>query len=163
MRRRGWLLSLTRTDGTITRPSNFSRFCSDIVRRTERGRKRCQTSDAHLGQYHPEGPAIQPCLSAGLWGAGSSITVGGRHIANWLIGQVRNEAQSEENVRAYARELGSDEEAFVEAFYEVPVMSTEQFHFCRPGSTPGKPAVEGGFPEPQQSRYIVERRRAEEV
>lgn len=156
---------LTRTDGTpITRPSNFSRFCSDIVRRTERGRKRCQTSDAHLGQYHPEGPAIQPCLSAGLWGAGSSITVGGRHIANWLIGQVRNEAQSEENVRAYARELGSDEEAFVEAFYEVPVMSTEQFHFVAQAfHTLASLLSRAAFQNLQQSRYIVERRRAEEA
>lgn len=73
---------LTRTDGTpITRPSNFSRFCRDIVRSTERGQRKCQTSDARLGRYHSEGPIVQPCLSAGLWGAGASITVGGGSIS----------------------------------------------------------------------------------
>ena len=58
---------------------------------------------------------------------GGQITVGGRHIANWLIGQVRNENQNEEDIMAYARELGADESAFREAYRQVPVMSQEQF------------------------------------
>jgi PAS domain S-box-containing protein len=156
---------LTRTDGTpITRPSNFSRFCSDIVRSTERGQRKCRMSDAHLGQHHPGRPVIQPCLSAGLWGAGASITVGGRHIANWLVGQVRNEAQSEENIRSYARELGIDEEAFVEAFHEVPVMSTQQFHLVAQAFyTLASLLSRSAFQNLQQARYIIERKRAGEA
>jgi hypothetical protein len=36
-------------------------------------------------------------VSAGLWNAEAGMTVGGRHVANWLIGQVRNKAHSDEN------------------------------------------------------------------
>jgi PAS domain S-box-containing protein len=156
---------LTGPDGRpITRPSNFSRFCKDIVRSTERGQTKCRTSDAQLGQYHPGGPVVRPCLSAGLWGAGASITVGGRHIANWLVGQVRNEAQSEENIRAYARELGIDEQAFVEAFYEVPVMSTQQFHLVAQAFfTVASLLSRAAFQNLQQTRYILERKRAGEA
>src|SRR5664279_3360716 len=88
----------------LTAPSNFTYLCSDIIRKTEQGCSNCFKSDAAIGRYHPEGPILQPCLSGGLWDAGASITVGGYHIANWLIGQVRNETQSEESMRSYARE-----------------------------------------------------------
>ena len=67
------------------------------------------------------------CLSGGLWDAGASITVGGRHIANWLIGQVRDQTQNETRMAEYAREIGMEEQAFLAAFQEVPTMSRERF------------------------------------
>src|SRR5660397_290072 len=70
---------------------------------------------------------VQPCLSGGLWDAGANITVGGKHIANWLIGQVRNEEIDEELLLKYADEIGADREAFKEALSEVPIMSTSLF------------------------------------
>jgi ligand-binding sensor protein len=79
--------------------------------------------DEPIGRDHREGPVVQLCLSGGLWDAGASITVGNRHIANWLIGQLRDETQSEEAMRAYACEIGADEERFMNAFYLVPAMS----------------------------------------
>ncbi len=119
---------ITHVDGTpITRPSGFCRLCSDIIRTTGKGLANCYHSDAVIGRYHPEGPVVQPCLSGGLWDAGASIAVGGRHIANWLIGQVRDETQSEEKMRSYAREIGAEEEVVVAAFREVPTMSRERF------------------------------------
>lgn len=119
---------ITRTDGTpICKPSRFCRLCSDIIRKTETGLRNCYHSDAMIGRYRPDGPVIQPCLSGGLWDAGASITVGGTHVANWLIGQVRDETQTEERMRQYAREIGADEGAVVEAFREVPTMSRERF------------------------------------
>jgi len=119
---------ITRPDGTpITKPSNFCRLCKDIIRGTEKGRANCYTSDSVLGRYTPDGPTIQPCLSGGLWDAGVSVTVGGRHVANWLIGQVRNEAQDDAAMLRYAHEIGADPEAFRAALAEVPVMSREQF------------------------------------
>ncbi len=119
---------ITHVDGTpLTAPSNFTALCSDIIRKTERGCLNCFRSDAAIGRYHPAGPVVQQCLSGGLWDAGASITVGHRHIANWLIGQVRDETQSDENMRSYAREIGADEERFIEAFHQVPAMSRAQF------------------------------------
>ena len=119
---------ITTPDGTpITKPSNFCRLCSDIIRKSETGCKNCYKSDAALGILCLDGPNIQPCLSAGLWDAGAGIAVGGRHIANWLIGQVRDETQSEESMRVYARKIDVDEDEFIKAFLEVPAMSYEKF------------------------------------
>ncbi|MFH0958142.1 MAG: PAS domain S-box protein [Pseudomonadota bacterium] len=119
---------ITHTNGRpITRPSNFRRLCEDIIRQTEKGLANCYKSDAEIGRYCSQGPTVQPCLSSGLWDAGASITVNGRHIANWLIGQVRDETHTEEKMRAYSREIGVDEETFLDAFSEVPTMKKEQF------------------------------------
>lgn len=119
---------ITHTDGTpITAPSNFSRLCKDIIRTTDKGLTNCFKSDAMLGRYNPGGPIIQQCISGGLWDAGAGITVGGKHIANWLIGQVRNDLQTEENMLEYAREIGANETDMLEAFREVKAMSLEQF------------------------------------
>ena len=119
---------ITRPDGTpITKASNFTDLCSKIIRKTEKGCANCYKSDAAIGRYHPVGPIVQPCLSGGLWDAGASMTVGGKHIANWLIGQVRDETQTEEAMLAYAREIGANERAFIEAFRKVPAMSKKHF------------------------------------
>ena len=119
---------ITRVDGTpITRPSNFCRLCEQVIRETDRGFANCCKSDAVIGQLSPDGPIIQPCMSGGLWDAGAGISVGGRHIANWLIGQVRDETQTEAGMRAYAREIGVDETVMLDAFREVPAMPVERF------------------------------------
>jgi signal transduction histidine kinase/ligand-binding sensor protein/CheY-like chemotaxis protein len=119
---------ITQVDGTpITKPSNFTRLCSKIIRNTEVGCSNCFKSDAVLGIQSPSGPIVRRCLSAGLWDAGASVTVGGKHIANWLIGQVRNEAQDVEQMLCYADEIGVDRELYRMALAEVRIMSWKQF------------------------------------
>ena len=119
---------ITDPHGTpITEPSNFCRLCKDIIRKTTKGEHNCFKSDAVLGRHNPAGPVIQPCLSGGLWDAGASITVGGKHIANWLIGQVRNEELDEDSLLQYADEIDADRDDFMKAIREVSVMSAEQF------------------------------------
>ena len=119
---------ITYLDGTpITKPSNFCRLCKDIIRKTEKGCSNCFKSDAVIGMHNLVGPTIQLCLSGGLWDAGASITIGNKHIANWLIGQIRNEDTDEQHMIKYAEEIGTDKNVFIEAFREVPVMSVERF------------------------------------
>jgi PAS domain S-box-containing protein len=119
---------ITHPDGKpITRPSNFCRLCNEIIRKTDSGRSNCFKSDAEIGKPSPSGPIIQPCLSGGLWDAGASIIVGGKHIANWLIGQVKNEEQDYHKMLKYANEIGADKKDFMDALDEVPVMSKEKF------------------------------------
>jgi len=154
---------ITRPDGTpITQPSNFTYLCGEFIRKSEKGFRKCQISDAMLGRYDPSGPVIRTCLSAGLWGAGASISVGGRHIANWLIGQVRNEAQSEERIRDYAREIGVDEAAFCDAFLKVPVMSQEKFEqIARSLFSLANQLSTTAYQNIQQARFIAERKQSE--
>lgn len=111
----------------VTQPSNFCRLCKEIIRKTEKGLSNCFRSDKTLGRYNPSGPVIQNCLSGGLWDAGASIQVGGKHIASWLIGQIRNQHLDEDRIFSYAEEIGADMEEFKTAFEEVPVMNMEQF------------------------------------
>ena len=154
---------ITEPDGTpITRPSNFCRLCIDVIRKTEKGLANCFRSDAVIGRLNPSGPVVQPCLSGGLWDAGASISVGGKHVANWLIGQVRNEAQDDEWMLRYADEIGANREEFRQALAEVPIMSQERFTkvagalflFANELSTKAYQNV-------QQARFITERKRAE--
>ncbi|MDZ7618426.1 MAG: PocR ligand-binding domain-containing protein, partial [Patescibacteria group bacterium] len=153
---------ITRPDGTpITSPSNFRRLCN-IIRTTEKGRCNCYRSDAALGRCSEAGPTIQPCLSGGLWDAGAAIHVGGKHVANWLIGQVRDETQSEEMIRCYAREIGSDETELVEAFREVPAMSRARFEqVAQLLYTTASQLSSMAYQNVQQSRFIADRQRAE--
>jgi PAS domain S-box-containing protein len=119
---------ITHPDGTpITRPSNFCRLCNEIIRKTDIGLSNCFKSDAEIGRSNLSGPVIQPCLSGGLWDAGASIIVGGNHIANWLIGQVKNEELDLKDMRKYAKKIGADEKDFMIALEEVPVMSKMKF------------------------------------
>jgi len=119
---------ITRPDGTpITRPSNFCRLCNNIIRQTEKGLHNCFKSDAVIGRQSTSGPVIMPCLSGGLWDAGASITVGGQHVANWLIGQVRNQELDKEKILHYADEIGIERAVFMNALEEVPMMSLERF------------------------------------
>ena len=155
---------ITHPDGTaITMPSNFCRLC-EIIRKTEIGRANCIKSDSVLGRMNPGGPVVQPCLSGGLWDAGAAIYVGDRHIANWLIGQVRDEEQDEEKIRAYARGIGADEDAVAEAFREVPAMSRQQFEqIANALFTLATQLSNTAYQNVQQARLITERNRAEEA
>lgn len=154
---------ITRVDGTpITRPSGFTRLC-DLIRTTPKGRANCFRSDSVIGGRCTEKATLQPCLSGGLWDAGAGIMVGGRHIANWLIGQVRDKTQTEEGIRAYAREIGADEQTVVAAFHEVPVMEKERFgHVAQMLHTLAGKLSNFAYQNVQQARFINDLKRAEE-
>ena len=156
---------ITDPDGTpITSPSQFCRLCKDIIRGTEKGLANCYESDKVLGGLHPGGPTVQPCMSGGLWDAGAGISVGGHHLANWLIGQVRNEAQDEATMREYAREIGADEGEFIEAFHEVPSMPREQFEkVAQVLFTMANQLSSIAWQNLQQARFITERKQAEKA
>jgi len=156
---------ITYPDGSpITAPSNFCRLCNDIIRKTEVGLKNCIYSDSVLGVPNPNGPTIQPCLSGGLWDAGSSITLGGVHVANWLIGQVRDQTQNEEKIRLYAREIGANEEDALLAFSEVTPMSEEKFKLISEMlHTMAAQMSQLAYQNIQQARYINERKQTLEL
>jgi len=120
---------ITNPDGTpLTRPSNFCRFCN-MVRNTEKGSARCIESDRTLGVNDPVSSTmvLRSCLSAGLWDSGASLIVDGKLLANWLIGQVRNESMDESQIQDLADEIGVENNELINAFYEIPVMPAHKF------------------------------------
>ena len=69
---------ITHPDGTpITEPSNFCRLCSDIIRKTDKGRAKCHESDAIIGRYKREGPSVRTCLSCGYGTAAPRLRLAG--------------------------------------------------------------------------------------
>ena len=156
---------ITHTDGKpITQPSNFCRLCSDIIRKTDKGLANCYKSDAVIGRLSPTGPIIKQCKSSGLWDAGAGISVDGQHIANWLIGQVRDATQTEDSMSVYAREIGADESTMVEAFREVPLMSHDRFEqIARVLFTLANQLSSTAYQNVQQARFITERKHAEQI
>lgn len=153
---------ITDLDGRpITRPSNFCRLCL-LIRKTEKGLLNCMASDAALGQMNPGGPTIQPCLSGGLWDGGTSICIGERHIANWLVGQVRDETQREEKMLEYGRRIGADMAEYGEALGEVTPMPRAQFEkVCKALHLIAQQLSLLALRNVQQARAITERKRAE--
>ena len=125
---------ITMPDGRpITRSSNFCTLCDKIIRKTPKGLANCIQSDSVLGKPNPSGPTLRPCLSVGIWDCGASIIIGEKHVANWLVGQVRiSHRVNRDELIKYAGEIGADPEAFLEAYHEVPVISFPQFNrICR--------------------------------
>ena len=152
---------ITKPDGTaITTPSNFSRHCQNIVQGTEKGLVNCRRSKVLLGQPNKQEPAILKCLTAGLLNAGAPILVGGCHVATWVVEQVRDNNQTEEQVRTCAREIGADENAMVEAIQELPVMSQEQFkQLAQTLFTLANQLSLSAYQNVQQARFISEQKR----
>jgi len=118
---------ITSPEGTpISKESNFTQLCK-MIRGTTIGMKNCRYSDALIGKGSDGHPSIHACLSCGLLDAGTPIIVGGIHIANWLIGQVRTKETDEKAVAAYADDIGADRDAFMKAFSEVPMIELKRF------------------------------------
>ncbi|HKJ98497.1 MAG TPA: PocR ligand-binding domain-containing protein [Desulfotignum sp.] len=111
----------------ITKPSNFCRLCKDIIQKTQTGRENCVKANAHMAAGHIQGPVLQPCMGPGLWNAKIAVTFAENHMANWVIGQVRNEKTDVQKMLAYADIIGADHGAYAAALEEVTPMSMGQF------------------------------------
>lgn len=113
----------------ITRPSSRCFFCEEVIKKSEKGFSNCKLSDSVLGKPNQEGPIIEKCLSAGLMDAGISIFIKEKHIASWIIGQVRTDSgfMNEEEIITKADELGIESELYRDALSRVPVMTMERF------------------------------------
>lgn len=155
---------ITYPDGTpITKPSNFCNLCKNVIRKSAKGLANCMVSDSIIGAASTNGPNLQPCLSGGLYDGGAGITVGNKHIANWLIGQVLDEDYNREGMRNYARQIEVDENLFMKELDNVPRMSREKFSkICEALYLIANQISELALNNLQQARFISERFKNEE-
>ncbi len=112
----------------ITRLSYGCKICN-LIRSTEKGAENCRKSNNEVGNNSHElmKPTSAACYGIGFINASAPIIVGGRHIANWLIGQGDTMGVTYDQVACYAREIGLDETALVTAFEGMETMSPETF------------------------------------
>lgn len=98
---------------------NFTEFCMNYTRGCAEGARRCEKCDR-------EGVGVYPC-HAGLVDFGIPITLGdGTVLGSVIGGQVLPVEPDEENFRATARELGIDEDAYIQALHKVSVKTQEE-------------------------------------
>jgi PAS domain S-box-containing protein len=112
----------------ITKASNFCGVC-EIIRSTEKGNINCIKSDKILGEKAKTlmKPTYEKCLSCGFVDASAPIIVGGKHIANWLIGQSNALGVDKNRIETYAKEIGADTDGMFDAFEKMPEMSRAKF------------------------------------
>lgn len=98
---------------------NFTDFCIKLTRGSAEGCKRCEKNDQ-------EGQGVYSC-HAGLVDFGIPITLDdGTVLGSVIGGQVLPENPDEEKFRATARELGIDEDRYIEALHKVNVRTRQQ-------------------------------------
>ncbi|MCD4692866.1 MAG: PocR ligand-binding domain-containing protein, partial [Calditrichales bacterium] len=112
----------------ITKPSNFCGVC-EIIRSTKKGNKNCIKSDKILGKKAKAfmKPIYEECHSCGFIDASAPIIVGGKHIANWLIGQSNIMGVDKHRIETYAKEIDADKNKMLSAFKKMPEMSLAKF------------------------------------
>ena len=120
---------ITCTEGkSITKVSFSNNICVKI-RSTEAGQRMCAESGKVLGELACSAlaPVSKPCLSCGFIEAAAPIIVDGRHIGNWLIGQVRPDDLDIDRLLEYTRSLGLDDNQIVEDFDKLIKVAPERF------------------------------------
>jgi ligand-binding sensor protein len=112
---------------TITKTYNYCTLCKDIVRKSGQGMHDCGEMERMLSSHHSDGPLIKECHNTGLWEAGVNITVGGKLIGSWIIGQVQTEYKYDNNIKKITEHLGVNQEEFTVALYDIPIIQIERF------------------------------------
>lgn len=111
----------------VTKLSNPTDFCVKLTRGSKEGYRRCNECDLQGGQKAGEThkPSVYYC-HAGLMDFAAPIMVQGRQIGSLVGGQVLPEEPDPEKFRQIAREIGVDEEQYLEALSKIKVLPKEQ-------------------------------------
>ncbi len=154
---------ITYPDGRlITKPSNFCKLCN-LIRSTEKGLAKCIRNSERINLTENGGTFIIPCLRAGLYDAGAAIKVGGKHIANWLIGQIQDDGLPTEEINNFAEEIGVDKVEFLEALAEVPRMSKLKFErIAEALNSFANELSSKAYQNILQARFIVDKQKAQD-
>ena len=100
----------------LTEGSSFSDLCANYCRRSPTGRKRCEKCDRDGAlRVLESGKPVWYYCHAGLVDFAAPIMLGDRMIGSFIGGQVLAEEPDYGKMRCIARELGLDEDGFIEA------------------------------------------------
>lgn len=114
-------------NGPITKPSNFSTYCTKFTQWSNLGLEKCVAGDIKYGK-NAAGlgkPIIYTC-HAGLTNFAVPIIVEGEHIASILGAQVFLEPPNEEEYREKARRLNINEDEYLEEIRKIKIIPLEK-------------------------------------
>ena len=107
------------TDGQyISQHHNSTEFCARFTKGNEEGRRRCEKCDR-------DGKGIYQC-HAGLTDFSIDLIMAGEKVGAIVGGQVLPGEPDEEKFRAVAKELGINEDRYIEALHKVSVRTEKQ-------------------------------------
>jgi PAS domain S-box-containing protein len=123
--------SIVTMEGEILTGSGWQRICTDFHRKNQDIEKECIASDIAIRKKMDDGePFCMYTCPRGLTDGSVPIVIEGEHLANAFAGQLFLEEPGEETEQLFrdqARHFGMDEEAYVKAFREVPVIPVKRF------------------------------------
>lgn len=96
---------------------NFTEFCIELTRKSAEGCRRCEKCDR-------EGKGVYFC-HAGLIDFGIELKIGDEVVGSVIGGQVLAEEPDEEKFRQVAREIGVNEEKYINALHKVTIRSED--------------------------------------
>lgn len=111
--------------GPITKPSNFADFCN-LYTTSEIGLKKYNECHLKYGKIAAEkGESVIYTCDTGLTEFIVPIMVADNHIASIIGGQILTETPNEKHFREVARELGINENDYIEALKKIKVATIE--------------------------------------
>jgi PAS domain S-box-containing protein len=119
----GVAMAIIDLDAVVLASSRWQRACTDFHRVNPETCRRCIESDMELALKLQEDKdfSMYRCKN-GMTDCASPIIVEGIHVANAFIGQFHTRTPDEAFFRAQAREVGLDEEAYLAAVREAPIV-----------------------------------------
>ena len=113
-------------NGEVLVGSRWQRICKDFHRVNKQTCKKCIESDTQLANELQQGKrfSIYQCRN-GLTDAASPIIIEGKHVANVFVGQFLLKAPDREFFLRQAAAYGFDENAYLDALSEVPIVTKE--------------------------------------
>lgn len=107
----------------VTEGTNFSELCTEYCRKSPIGKERCENCDrmGAVVSLREKKPVSYKC-HAKLIDFAAPIMLNGKMIGCFIGGQVLPEPPDEEEMRQVAREIGVDEEKFIEAANKIQII-----------------------------------------
>ena len=122
----GFVTAILDLKGNILSKSGWRQICTDFHRAHPETAEKCKISDTVLANKMSRGEKYHfyECLN-GLVDVAVPIVIKGAHVANLFSGQFFFEKPDPAFFKAQAAEYGFDENAYLAAFEQVPVVSKQ--------------------------------------
>jgi len=101
-------------------------ICARFHRLSPQTERRCNQCDDHLFGHLHDGPYVATQCLKGLMNCAMPVMVKGEQVATLFMGQFLHEPPDDEFFRHQAQELGVDEQAYLAALRQVPIISKER-------------------------------------